>query len=355
MSFRRNPTLSNNVISFKEGPLLQEPLSILKDEITMLRGKLDDMRSDTRSDSRTEAMGRIDMLEKSLMVDTQKTSPYRDQPWANGPHVAPRDHTKPHSQTMKHDPPVHHSQERQTRHRPEDHVTKPRSTSARDGQPPARVSPHSEPRHEPLISQEPLISTVMDKLERLEQKLGSTHVADELRRLEVKVGTDVMDKIACLESSLQGRMNDSMRIASSPVLSKLSEASVTSNKVMTMLSALESRLSDSPVLSKLNALESLLSDSPVMNRLDALESRISPDHVMGKLSALESNTAQFMAAMSRLETLQSNMETPVKESVKAKLDLLEMHAALPCSSEALSSEMRRLSKLNNMRTKIANA
>jgi hypothetical protein len=195
----------------------------------------------------------------------------------------------------------------------------------------------------------------MEKLERLEQKLGSTHVADELRRLEVKVGTDVMDKIACLESSLQGRMNDSMRIASSPVLSKLSEASVTSNKVMTMLSALESRLSDSPVLSKLNALESLLSDSPVMNRLDALESRISPDHVMGKLSALESNTAQFMAAMSRLETLQSNMETPVKESVKAKLDLLEMHAALPCSSEALSSEMRRLSKLNNMRTKIANA
>jgi hypothetical protein len=195
----------------------------------------------------------------------------------------------------------------------------------------------------------------MEKLERLEQKLGSTHVADELRRLEVKVGTDVMDKIACLESSLQGRMNDSMRIASSPVLSKLSEASVTSEKVMTMLSALESRLSDSPVLSKLNALESLLSDSPVMNRLDALESRISPDHVMGKLSALESNTAQFMAAMSRLETLQSNMETPVKESVKAKLDLLEMHAALPCSSEALSSEMRRLSKLNNMRTKIANA
>jgi len=218
----------------------------------------------------------------------------------------------------------------------------------------ATVHPRGEnPSHASL--DEPLISTVMEKLERLEQKLGSTHVADELRRLEAKVGTDVMDKIACLESSLQGRMNDSMRIASSPVLSKLSEASVTSEKVMTMLSALESRLSDSPVMNRLDALESRISPDHVMGKLSALESQLSDSPVLSKLAALESNTAQFMAAMSRLETLQSNMETPVKESVKAKLDLLEMHAALPCSSEALSSEMRRLSKLNSMRTKIANA
>jgi hypothetical protein len=107
MSFRRNPTLSNNVISFKEGPLLQEPLSILKDEITMLRGKLDDMRSDTRSDSRTEAIGRIDMLEKSLMMDVkQKRSAgipsYHDV--NHGVRRAPRDTPEPFSRGSERTP-----------------------------------------------------------------------------------------------------------------------------------------------------------------------------------------------------------------------------------------------------------
>ena len=289
MSFRRKPAQSNDVINFKDGYLAepvktQEPLSALKDEITQLRGKLDE-RDENRVRSAT--MEKISALEKKVGYNTLDAHQY----------VHHKTHTMAHGGD-------HHS----GKHTRKDGLSCPTKQHSR--------------------------AQVLEKLEHLERSMGSTQVSEQLSRLESKLNNPsqhVMDKLNSLES----------RLASS-------------GNVMDKLSHIKGRLSEvSPehVLSKLSALESRLSSDPVMSKLSALESKLSQPH----------EDQQFTKALSRLNALHEEMSTSnslhdVKASVHSKLLELEKRITTPqATTDDWLQERKRLSKLQSMRSKIANA
>ena len=287
MSFRRKPAQSNDVINFRDGYLAepvktQEPLSALKDEITQLRGKLDE-RDENRVRSAT--MEKISALEKKVGYNTLDAH--------EGPHNG--------------------------KHGSHDHKVR---------------SQHSHGEHRMSCPKTHSRAQVLEKLESLERSMGSTQVSEQLSRLESKLNNPsqhVMDKLNSLES----------RLASS-------------GNVMDKLSHIEGRLSEvSPehVLNKLSALESRLSSDPVMSKLSALESKLSQPH----------EDQQFTKALSRLNALHEEMSTSnsledVKASVHSKLLELEKRITTPqATTDDWLQERKRLSKLQSMRSKIANA
>ena len=273
MSFRRKPAQSNDVINFKDGYLAepvktQEPLSALKDEITQLRGKLDE-RDENRVRSAT--MEKISALEKKVGYNTLDAHQY----------VHHKTHTMAHGGD-------HHS----GKHTRKDGLSCPTKQHSR--------------------------AQVLEKLEHLERSMGSTQVSEQLSRLESKLNNPsqhVMDKLNSLESRL-----------------------VSSGNVMDKLSHIEGRLSE-----------------------------VSPEHVLNKLSALESKLSQphedqqFTKALSRLNALHEEMSTSnslhdVKASVHSKLLELEKRITTPqVTTDDWLQERKRLSKLQSMRSKIANA
>jgi hypothetical protein len=271
MSFRRKPAQSNDVINFRDGYLAepvktQEPLSALKDEITQLRGKLDE-RDENRVRSAT--MEKISALEKKVGYNTLDAH--------EGPHNG--------------------------KHGSHDHKVR---------------SQHSHGEHRMSCPKTHSRAQVLEKLESLERSMGSTQVSEQLSRLESKLNNPsqhVMDKLNSLESRL-----------------------VSSGNVMDKLSHIEGRLSE-----------------------------VSPEHVLNKLSALESKLSQphedqqFTKALSRLNALHEEMSTSnsledVKASVHSKLLELEKRITTPqVTTDDWLQERKRLSKLQSMRSKIANA
>ena len=303
MSFRRKPAQSNDVINFKDGYLASEqhePISALKDEISQLRSKLEE-REETNI--RSTAMDKISALERKMgdlnMMDAR--------------HCDSRTHSKLHHNLKS------HSHE-----------------SSNCPKPASKFSHRAE---------------VLERLDSLERSMSNSKVSDQLSRLELKLGSpsrDVMDKLTSLES----------RIAS------------TSNPVLERLDHIEGRMSTpDKVMSKLNALESRL-NSPsdqVMSKLTALESRLNTpsDQVMSKLSALETKLShpdhEFTHALSRLNAMHDEMSSSglreVKESVNSKLLELEKRIGTTpaVTADDWLQERKRLSKLQAMRSKIANA
>jgi len=146
-----------------------------------------------------------------------------------------------------------------------------------------------------------------------------------------------------------------------------------STQVSEQLSRLESKLNtpSQHIMDKLNSLESRLASSGnVMDKLSHIEGRlseVSPEHVLNKLSALESKLSQphedqqFTKALSRLNALHEEMSTSnslqdVKASVHSKLLELEKRITTPqATTDDWLQERKRLSKLQSMRSKIANA
>jgi hypothetical protein len=303
MSFRRKPAQSNDVINFKDGYLASEqhePISALKDEISQLRSKLEE-REETNI--RSTAMDKISALERKMgdlnMMDAR--------------HCDSRTYSKLHHNLKS------HSHE-----------------SSNCPKPASKFSHRAE---------------VLERLDSLERSMSNSKVSDQLSRLELKLGSpsrDVMDKLTSLES----------RIAS------------TSNPVLERLDHIEGRMSTpDKVMSKLNALESRL-NSPsdqVMSKLTALESRLNTpsDQVMSKLSALETKLShpdhEFTHALSRLNAMHDEMSSSglreVKESVNSKLLELEKRIGTTpaVTADDWLQERKRLSKLQAMRSKIANA
>jgi hypothetical protein len=321
MSFRRKPAQSNDVINFKDGYLASEqhePISALKDEISQLRSKLEE-REETNI--RSTAMDKISALERKMgdlnMMDAR--------------HCDSRTHSKLHHNLKS------HSHE-----------------SSNCPKPASKFSHRAE---------------VLERLDSLERSMSNSKVSDQLSRLELKLGSpsrDVMDKLTSLESRIASTSN--------PVLERLDHIEgrmSTPDKVMSKLNALESRL-NSPsdqVMSKLTALESRL-NSPsdqVMSKLTALESRLNTpsDQVMSKLSALETKLShpdhEFTHALSRLNAMHDEMSSSglreVKESVNSKLLELEKRIGTTpaVTADDWLQERKRLSKLQAMRSKIANA
>jgi len=255
MSLRRKPAQNNDVINFKDGFMTtesKEPLSMLKEEISQLRSKLEE-QSEVRTDRK--------------MGDSAK---------------------------------MHHSY----------HHTK-------------SEAPRSHHR-----------AQVMEKLEKLERQVNTAQISDQLTRLESKLSNpsrDVMQKLDTLESRLQS----------------------TPETVLKKLDHIESRLSSD--MSKLTCLESRLASpqEQVMSKLTALENKMSNDD------------HQFNSALSRLNALHEEMTAQsdagdlrnIKESVHSKLLELERRVGTPCSVTADDwlQERKRLSKLQSMRVKIANA
>ena len=279
MSFRRKPAQNNDVINFKDGYLAAEqhtePISVLKDEISQLRSKLEEREENK---IRSNAMDKIAALERKMgdvnLIDAR--------------HCDAKTHTRAKTK-------MHHS-----------HTSCPKTSHRAE---------------------------VLERLESLERCISNSKVSDQLSRLELKLGSpsrDVMDKLASLES----------RIAS------------TSNPVLEKLDHIENRMSTpDKVMSKLTALENRLAapSDQVMSKLTALETKLShPDH-------------EFTHALSRLNAMHDEMSSSglreVKESVNSKLLELEKRIGTTpaVTADDWLQERKRLSKLQAMRSKIANA
>ena len=245
---------------------------------------------------------------------------------------------------------------------------------------------------DPVKTQEPL-SALKDEITQLRSKLDD--------RDESRVRSATMDKISALEKKVgfnsvdghQGtrpkphsvthrdpkhknpehrdhdhdRDHDKHSGSSCPNLHSRA-------RVLEKLESLERSMGSTQVSEQLSRLELKLAapSQHVMEKLNSLESRlseVSPEHVLKKLSALESKLSQphedqqFTHALSRLNALHedmvrsdSNSLQDVKASVHSKLLELENRITTPqVTTDDWLQERKRLSKLQAMRSKIANA
>jgi hypothetical protein len=163
----------------------------------------------------------------------------------------------------------------------------------------------------------------------------------------------VMQKLDSLQSHITSSPHDIHRKLDA--LESRMKSQTDSSAIFNKLSTLETHITSSPqeVLKKLAALESRMAEpsQEVFHKLAALESHVDPSDVMAKLNELHRRLSPEAG---------TNFDASIKDSVHAKLDELEKRVGgatspLAVTADMWTAEMRRLGKLNHMRTKLVNA